>query len=148
MYVYSLISLSSSADFTIYTPGTETLSYTVSSSEFQGEITEVLLMGAGTRIPEIQERIMKASGKSELGKSVNTDEAAAIGAVYQAAAASKGFKVKKFAVRDATVFPIQVSNEYRPYLFVIIIISTIMYCVSRYVFVLVFGNFQRLLIIE
>lgn len=32
-----------------------------------------------------------------------------MGAVYQAAALSKAFKVKPFVVRDAAVFPIQVS---------------------------------------
>lgn len=32
-----------------------------------------------------------------------------MGAVYQAAALSKAFKVKPFLVRDAAVFPIQVS---------------------------------------
>ena len=49
--------------------------------------------------------------RSELGKSINTDEAAALGAVYQAAHLGKGFKVKKFAVKEATIFPIQVSHE-------------------------------------
>lgn len=33
-----------------------------------------------------------------------------MGAVYQAAALSKAFKVKTFVVRDAAVFPIQVST--------------------------------------
>lgn len=32
-----------------------------------------------------------------------------MGAVYQAAALSKAFKVKPFFIRDAAVFPIQVS---------------------------------------
>lgn len=32
-----------------------------------------------------------------------------MGAVYQAAALSKAFKVKPFLVRDAAIFPIQVS---------------------------------------
>uniref|UniRef100_A0A4W6DEU1 Hypoxia up-regulated protein 1 n=1 Tax=Lates calcarifer TaxID=8187 RepID=A0A4W6DEU1_LATCA len=46
--------------------------------------------------------------EEELGKNINADEAAAMGAVYQAAALSKAFKVKPFMVRDAAVFPIQV----------------------------------------
>lgn len=46
--------------------------------------------------------------REELGKNINADEAAAMGAVYQAAALSKAFKVKPFIVRDAAVFPIQV----------------------------------------
>lgn len=47
--------------------------------------------------------------REELGKNINADEAAAMGAVYQAAALSKAFKVKPFVVRDAAVFPIQVT---------------------------------------
>lgn len=50
--------------------------------------------------------------REELGKNINADEAAAMGAVYQAAALSKAFKVKPFLVRDATVFPIQVSARH------------------------------------
>jgi len=46
--------------------------------------------------------------RKELGKSINTDEAAALGASYQAAHLSKGYKVKKFAIKDANLFPIQV----------------------------------------
>ena len=49
--------------------------------------------------------------REELGKNINADEAAAMGAVYQAAALSKAFKVKPFLVRDAAVFPIQVRAE-------------------------------------
>lgn len=50
-----------------------------------------------------------ATFRDELGKNINADEAAAMGAVYQAAALSKAFKVKPFLVRDAAIFPIQVS---------------------------------------
>lgn len=48
--------------------------------------------------------------REELGKNINADEAAAMGAVYQAAALSKAFKVKPFVVRDAVVYPILVSK--------------------------------------
>lgn len=44
----------------------------------------------------------------ELGKGINTDEAAALGAVYQAANLGRGFKVKKFAIKDAVIYPITV----------------------------------------
>lgn len=49
--------------------------------------------------------------REELSKNINADEAAAMGAVYQAAALSKAFKVKPFLVRDAAVFPIQVRER-------------------------------------
>lgn len=47
----------------------------------------------------------------ELGKSLNTDEAAAMGAVYQAAALAKGYRVKKFLVKDANQYPVHVQFE-------------------------------------
>ncbi|KAH0623377.1 hypothetical protein JD844_031650 [Phrynosoma platyrhinos] len=72
------------------------------------EIDQVILVGGATRVPKVQEFLLKAVGKEELGKNINADEAAAMGAVYQAAALSKAFKVKPFIVRDAAVFPIQV----------------------------------------
>jgi hypoxia up-regulated 1 len=68
----------------------------------------VILVGAGTRVPKVQERLSERVAM-ELGKSINTDEAAAMGAVYKAADLSNGFKVKKFLTKDAVLFPIQVS---------------------------------------
>ncbi|XP_029647908.1 hypoxia up-regulated protein 1 [Octopus sinensis] len=72
------------------------------------EIKDVILMGGGTRIPKVQENLLKVVKRKELGKSINTDEAAALGAVYQAAHLSQGFRVKKFTVKEATVYPIVV----------------------------------------
>ncbi|XP_029063550.1 hypoxia up-regulated protein 1 isoform X1 [Monodon monoceros] len=72
------------------------------------EIEQVILVGGATRVPKVQEVLLKAVGKEELGKNINADEAAAMGAVYQAAALSKAFKVKPFVVRDAAIYPILV----------------------------------------
>uniref|UniRef100_A0A3B5LNY1 Hypoxia up-regulated protein 1 n=1 Tax=Xiphophorus couchianus TaxID=32473 RepID=A0A3B5LNY1_9TELE len=72
------------------------------------DIEQVILVGGATRVPKVQEVLLKAVGKMELGKNINADEAAAMGAVYQAAALSKAFKVKPFLIRDAAIFPIQV----------------------------------------
>ncbi len=47
----------------------------------------------------------------ELGKSLNTDEAAAMGAVYQAAVLAKGYRMTKFLVKDANQYPINVQFE-------------------------------------
>jgi len=71
-------------------------------------------MGGGTRIPKVQAKLMKVIGRDELGKSINTDESAALGAVYQAAYLSTGFKVKTFAVKDANIYPIQVRRKSHP----------------------------------
>jgi len=72
------------------------------------EISQVILFGGSTRVPKVQEILQDYLGGQELGKSLNTDEAAAMGAVYKAADLSTGFKVKKFITRDAVVFPIDV----------------------------------------
>uniref|UniRef100_A0A8D8RGT5 Hypoxia up-regulated protein 1 n=1 Tax=Cacopsylla melanoneura TaxID=428564 RepID=A0A8D8RGT5_9HEMI len=73
-------------------------------------INQVVLVGAGTRVPKVQEKIRKVVGM-ELSKNLNTDEAAAMGAVYKAADLSTGFKVKKFITKDIVLFPIQVEFE-------------------------------------
>ncbi|KAM9846707.1 hypoxia up-regulated protein 1 [Aulostomus maculatus] len=72
------------------------------------DIEHVILVGGSTRVPKVQEVLLKAVGKEELAKNINADEAAAMGAVYQAAVLSKAFKVTPFLVRDAAIFPIQV----------------------------------------
>ena len=48
--------------------------------------------------------------RKELGRFLNTDEAIAMGALYQAAELSKGFKVKPFRIQDIQIQPIQVSE--------------------------------------
>ncbi|XP_063910653.1 hypoxia up-regulated protein 1 [Zophobas morio] len=73
-------------------------------------IGQVVLVGAGTRVPKVQEFLQKAVGQ-ELAKNLNTDEAATMGAVYKAADLSTGFQVKKFLTKDAVVYPIQVVFE-------------------------------------
>ena len=47
--------------------------------------------------------------RPDIGRSLNTDEAAALGAVYQAAGQTKLFRVKKFIVKEANIIPIVVS---------------------------------------
>ena len=49
----------------------------------------------GTRIPKVQE-ILTNTYKKELGKNLNSDEAAAMGAVYKAADLSSVFKASFF----------------------------------------------------
>lgn len=73
-------------------------------------IGQVILFGAGTRSPKVQKILYDIVGQ-ELAKNINTDEAAAMGAVYKAADLSTGFQVKKFITKDAILFPIQVVFE-------------------------------------
>ena len=84
------------------------------------EIDQIVLMGAGTRMPRIQQLLsdlVKGLRKTfvfcslnkfvilrkELGRFLNTDEAIALGAVYHAAALQKGFRVKRFDVKVLTL---------------------------------------------
>jgi hypoxia up-regulated 1 len=60
-----------------------------SSGYTMAEIDSVIIVGGNTRVPKVQEVLQKFLDK-ELGKSVNADEAAALGAAYQAAYLSKG----------------------------------------------------------
>ena len=81
-------------------------------STFSTTFSQVLLFGGGTRIPKVRDLILSAAkGHEQLGMSLNTDEAAALGAVYQAAHLSKGFRVQKFLVKDANVYPIEVGER-------------------------------------
>lgn len=73
-------------------------------------ISQVVLVGAGTRMPKVQEYLSQYL-TVELSKNINTDEAAVLGAVYKAADLSKGFKVKKFVTKDAVLFPIQINFD-------------------------------------
>lgn len=75
------------------------------------ELSHVIIVGGSTRIPGVQSALQGALGGRELGKSINADEAAALGAAYQAAVLSKGFRVKEFLVNDITAFPIEVVYE-------------------------------------
>ncbi|KAG5671881.1 hypothetical protein PVAND_002051 [Polypedilum vanderplanki] len=70
-------------------------------------INQFILFGGNTRTPKIQE-ILKKKTNMELSKNLNADEAATMGAVYRAADLATGFKVKKFIVKDAVLFPINV----------------------------------------
>ncbi|KIH52131.1 hypothetical protein ANCDUO_17769 [Ancylostoma duodenale] len=94
------------------------------------QVDQVVLMGAGTRVPRVQEELQKFIGglvlappteysttliaiqlcfSKELGRFLNTDEAIAMGALFQAAHLSKGFKVKPFGVEELVIFPVQVN---------------------------------------
>ncbi|EDV19444.1 uncharacterized protein TRIADDRAFT_33578, partial [Trichoplax adhaerens] len=75
------------------------------------EIEQVILIGGSTRVPKVQSELLKAIKRDELGKSLNTDEAAAMGSVYQAASLGKGFRVKKFLIKDSNPYAIQISYD-------------------------------------
>lgn len=73
-------------------------------------MTQVIIVGGGTRVPKVQDALRDRI-QQELGKNLNADEAATMGAVYRAADLATGFKVKKFVTKDAVVLPLQVVFE-------------------------------------
>ncbi|XP_078492250.1 hypoxia up-regulated protein 1-like [Ciona intestinalis] len=86
----------------------------VEASELTMDLmNQILLVGGGTRVPKVQEILLKESGKADLGKSINADEAPALGASYQAAAASNVFRVKTFHVKSGAVYPIEIEFDRR-----------------------------------
>lgn len=73
-------------------------------------VSQVVLFGGNTRVPKVQETLKAMLGR-ELAKNLNSDEAATMGAVYKAADLGTGFKVKRYIVKDAVLYPIQVTFE-------------------------------------
>ncbi|XP_064120723.1 hypoxia up-regulated protein 1-like [Macrobrachium nipponense] len=82
----------------------------ISSGMDISAIDQFIIVGGATRIPKIQMMLQDIWGH-ELGKNINADEAAAMGAVYRAADLGQGFKVKKFHVKEAALFPVEVDFD-------------------------------------
>jgi hypoxia up-regulated 1 len=74
-------------------------------------IDHFLVVGGSFRIPKVQEKLAEVLKGKEISKNINADEAAALGAVYHAAYLSSAFKVKRFVVKDASLFAMDVSFD-------------------------------------
>uniref|UniRef100_A0AC35THU0 C4H2-type domain-containing protein n=1 Tax=Rhabditophanes sp. KR3021 TaxID=114890 RepID=A0AC35THU0_9BILA len=66
------------------------------------QVNKFVLFGGGTRVPQILQILAKYLGSKEIGRFLNTDEAASLGAVYYGACLNKGFQVKKFGLEELT----------------------------------------------
>ncbi|CAI5455631.1 unnamed protein product [Caenorhabditis angaria] len=75
------------------------------------DIDLVVLMGAGTRVPKVKEVLKSQLKDKEISNFLNTDEAIAMGAVYQAAHLSKSFKVLPFHVHEKILYPVFVNFQ-------------------------------------
>uniref|UniRef100_A0A7S1J4F0 Uncharacterized protein n=2 Tax=Eutreptiella gymnastica TaxID=73025 RepID=A0A7S1J4F0_9EUGL len=64
------------------------------------DIDSVELMGGGSRIPILQTRLKEAFGGRQLGRTLNTDEANALGATFHGARLSGAFRVRSFALAE------------------------------------------------
>uniref|UniRef100_A0A8R1I746 Hypoxia up-regulated protein 1 n=1 Tax=Caenorhabditis japonica TaxID=281687 RepID=A0A8R1I746_CAEJA len=73
------------------------------------DIDLVVLMGAGTRVPKVKQILKEILKGKEISNFLNTDEAIAMGAVYQAAHLSKSFKVLPFNINEKILYPVFVN---------------------------------------
>lgn len=73
------------------------------------DIDLIVLMGAGTRVPKVKEILKTILKDKEISNFLNTDEAIAMGAVYQAAHLSKSFKVLPFNIHEKILYPVFVN---------------------------------------
>eukprot|EP01006_Ploeotia_vitrea_P053796 TRINITY_DN67818_c6_g2_i1.p1 TRINITY_DN67818_c6_g2~~TRINITY_DN67818_c6_g2_i1.p1 ORF type:complete len:647 (+),score=212.57 TRINITY_DN67818_c6_g2_i1:88-1941(+) len=69
------------------------------------DITHLELMGGGTRVPALQEALTAWYGK-QLGRSLNTDEAIAMGTGFQVAKLSGAFRVRGFSLINYSTYNI------------------------------------------
>jgi len=75
-------------------------------------IHDVVLVGGSSRIPKVQQLLQESFAGKDLCKSINPDEAVAIGAAVQAALLSEGFKkVPNFVLQDVAPFSLGVSAK-------------------------------------
>uniref|UniRef100_A0AAF5I0F7 Hypoxia up-regulated protein 1 n=2 Tax=Strongyloides stercoralis TaxID=6248 RepID=A0AAF5I0F7_STRER len=63
-------------------------------------IDKFVLFGGGTRVPKILHILQNYLGDKDIGRFLNTDEAASLGAVYYGAYLVKGFQVKRFEIEE------------------------------------------------
>lgn len=78
--------------------------------EFAGktvaDIESIIITGGSVRVPFVQRKLEELVGESRIGKQVNGDEAAVMGATFRGAAISGEFKTKALKVSDIGGKPI------------------------------------------
>ncbi|KAI9167244.1 putative heat shock protein Hsp88 [Paramyrothecium foliicola] len=77
------------------------------------DIDSVEIVGGGSRIPALKERIQAFFGKN-LSYTMNADEAIARGCAFSCAILSPVFRVRDFAVQDIISYPIEFGWEKAP----------------------------------
>ncbi|CAH0059662.1 unnamed protein product [Clonostachys solani] len=77
------------------------------------DIDVVEIIGGGSRVPALKERIQSFFGKP-LSYTMNADEAVARGSAFSCAILSPVFRVRDFAVQDIVSYPIEFAWEKAP----------------------------------
>ena len=72
------------------------------------DLSSVIIIGGGVRVPAVQAAIKEAIGRQTLGQSLNGDEAMAMGAEFKSIELSRQFKTRPFTITDTTPYPMSV----------------------------------------
>ena len=71
----------------------------------------VIPLGGGTRMPRVQQEILRATGRQALQRSLNAAEAAVTGAGYYAASLSPMYRVRGMAIHEALPHAISIGVQ-------------------------------------
>ena len=82
------------------------------SNKTLNDIESLVLVGGGVRIPAIQSALVQTVGDDKIARNVDGDEAAVLGAVFQAASISVQFRLgTDLKIKDINYVPIQLDYE-------------------------------------
>ncbi len=73
-------------------------------------ISEIQMLGGGTRVPKVREAIAAYFGRPNVDTHLNGDDAICMGSAFYAAMKSNAFKKQNFKFRDLTLFPVSMSH--------------------------------------
>lgn len=68
------------------------------------DITSVIVHGGGVRTPYVGKLLEELVGEGKISKTVNSDEAAVMGATFRGAGLSNSFRVKEINIRDVNPY--------------------------------------------
>jgi len=74
-------------------------------------IDTVIFHGGGVRVPYVSKLLEELVGEGKISRTVNSDEAAVMGATFRGAALSTSFRVKEIAVHDINPYPVAVTYK-------------------------------------
>ena len=75
------------------------------------EIDSVIFHGGGLRVPWVSKLLENVVGENKISRTVNSDEAAVMGATFRGAALSNSFRVKEIVVKDVNVYAVGVTYQ-------------------------------------
>lgn len=76
-----------------------------------GGIDSVIFHGGGLRVPWVSKLLEGVVGENKVSRTVNSDEAAVMGATFRGAALSNSFRVKEIVVKDVNAYAVGVSYQ-------------------------------------